>query len=343
MERIRLRFISRTDNYKSAIKKFKPLARIVRMIAYNNLGLYISNLNEGIRGIMKENKASRTADLTAAIRARHKAHDSELIFDDEFASQLTSRVLSVIVKWKAVNWLINSRFGPDIKGAESLVLYRADYIERQLSSAIKEGCRQYVILAAGMDSFAYRCKENAGTIKVFEIDHPTTQRVKLNRINKYKIKPKIETEYIAIDLANKTLEEALAGSSYQKELPTFFSCAGLTYYLSEDQIFDLFESIASISAAGSQLVFDYSDDSAVMTEDEHNKRNQIRSMLKNSGEEIRSNFSAEHLPGTMAEYGYSLKEDWGPKEIHHHYFSKRTPDGLRVSPHNRIACYEIKA
>jgi len=115
---------------------------------------------------MKNNKSSKTADLTAAIRARHYTHDSNLIFEDPLASKLINKPLSFFVKRKVFNWLVHSSFVPDIKGSESLVLYRADYIERQLENAIQAGCTQYIIIAAGMDSYAYRCQSANNALNV---------------------------------------------------------------------------------------------------------------------------------------------------------------------------------
>jgi len=63
-------------------------------------------------------------------------------------------------------------------------------------------------------------------------------------------------------------------------------------------------------------------------------------MLKRSGEEIKSNFAVESLPQKMSEYQYSLMEDIGPKDVHQYYFANRKHDGLRASPHNRVACFE---
>jgi len=289
---------------------------------------------------LKNNKASRTADYTAAMRARHFVHDSNLIFEDPIASALTSTGLSMLLQQKTINWLYKSPLVPAIQGSESLILYRADYIERRLKIALEQGCTQYVIIAAGMDSYAYRCEELSDQVTVFEVDHPATQAVKRQRLADNNIQTRVNTEYIGADLATTSLAQALSDSSFNPNQATFFSCAGLIYYLTEAQSFGLFKAIAALSAPGSQLVFDYSDSSAPMTFLQRTKRRLIRRFLKWTGEVILSNFEASPLAEEMERYQFALKEDIGPTEIHQHYFQARQPDGLRASPHNRLACFE---
>jgi len=284
--------------------------------------------------------ASRTADLTAAIRARHVMHDADLIFEDTLASQLVSPFWSFLLQRKLMNKIINSPLMPDMKGAESLVLCRAEFIERQLKRSINAGYRQYVIIAAGMDSFAYRYQGLDKSVCVYEVDHPATQAVKLERLQKNGVHSKVKTVYVAADLERTTLTDALLETDFNPKQKSFFSCAGLTYYLSETQVISLFADIGSLSAVGSELAFDYSDRTIELNSVQIKTRNKTRVFLKRRGEEIKSSLSSETLPREMSRIGYTLREEMGPKENHEYYFAKRPFDGLRSPSHNTVACYE---
>ena len=289
---------------------------------------------------MKNNKASRTADYTAAMRARHFVHDTEMIFNDPVANRLTSPGLSFLLQQKAINWVYKSPLVPAIQGSESLILYRADYIEQQLKDALERGCTQYVIIAAGMDSYAYRCEGISDQVTVYEVDHPATQAVKRQRLARHNIQPEVNTEYIGADLASTSLTDALSGSSFQADKITFFSCAGLIYYLSEAHAFALFKAIADLSAPGSQLAFDYSDNLAEMTLRQRTRRKIVRTFLKLTGEVILSSFEEQQLLERMESYNFRLNQDIGPAEIHQRYFEHRRKDGLAASAHNHLACFE---
>lgn len=291
---------------------------------------------------MEKHKASKTADYVAAIRARHLHNDSHRIFEDKYAEQLTGKLLSYAVRQKLFNWLINSRFTPDIRGAEALVLYRAHYTEQKLEQAINNGCQQYVILAAGMDSFAYR--HSYPQLSVFELDHPATQSVKLHRLKAAGISPTTRVEYIASDLSIHSPADALTNSSFNSDQITFFSCAGLTYYLPYNEVKKLLESIATISSSGSELVFDYSvDDVEIEDQSGNEQKNRaiIRRFLKKSGEEIKSAFKVTELIRIMGDLGFDMEENANPDFIHEAYFADRpVNDGLRASRHSYLGHFK---
>src|ERR1035441_4478661 len=113
---------------------------------------------------------SQTALTAAAARAAH------LIVDDEpriFADVLASAMLGD----QAEEFLSYHRAHGThlvLRSARAQATCRSRYTEDRLADSVRGGVTQYVILGAGLDSFAYRC-DLASQVRVFEVDHPATQ------------------------------------------------------------------------------------------------------------------------------------------------------------------------
>ena len=145
---------------------------------------------------MENNKSSMTALVSAFGRAYHSLYDNPKIFDDYLARELItdeefteiSGYMSGGIKFfnpekaddfseaqEALKWVIQTQIAPT-------PLARARYCEEMLNNAIMIGAKQYVILGAGMDTFAYRNPDLPDKIQVFEVDHPATQQFKKSRV-----------------------------------------------------------------------------------------------------------------------------------------------------------------
>ena len=123
---------------------------------------------------MRPQQASRTAEATAAFRAIHtKYHHEPKILEDPYAIHFTNPRLRRLVSNPLLHWLAMRDF---VYGwtypLQAQVLCRARYTEDHLERAVEDGVRQYVIIAAGFDSFAWRRPDLLEKLDVFELDHP---------------------------------------------------------------------------------------------------------------------------------------------------------------------------
>ena len=107
--------------------------------------------------------------------------------------------------------------GPFLRAAFAA---RSRFAEDELRLAVSRGIRQYVILGAGYDTFAYR--NPFADLRVFEVDHPATQESKRRRLEEAQIAIPPQTVYVAIDFASMSLDEALAASGFDTSAPSFF-------------------------------------------------------------------------------------------------------------------------
>ena len=272
------------------------------------------------------NKASITALMSSFGRAFHVENEEYPVFVDHLAKELMTAE-----EYAAVQGYILSGaqfFEPEIDPAKQepkellrrLVnvhiapspLCRAAYTERALKAAVLTGTKQYVMLGAGMDTFAFRETEFLPN-SVFEVDYPMTQADKLERINRAGWKLPDKLTFVPVDFTRDSLTERLAASGFNPSVKTFFSWLGVTYYLSAGAIDTMLSALSKLCADGSTLVFDYPDENFF---DATEKRVQNTIMMaKAGGEPMQSAFSYSELEKLLEKHGFLIYELLTPDDI----------------------------
>lgn len=187
---------------------------------------------------------SRTALMAAAARAAH------LIVDDEphvFADPLAATLLGD----RAEELLAYHRAHgghPVLAGARAQVVCRSRYTEDTLLSS---GHTQYVVLGAGLDSYAYRSE---ATVRVYEVDRAQTQRFKRAALRAAGIAER--AAYVAVDFERDDLLERLVAHGFDPGRPAVVSWLGVTMYLTLDAVLRTVAGVARL-APGSILVLDH--------------------------------------------------------------------------------------
>jgi len=197
------------------------------------------------------------------------------------------------------------------------VIARSRYTEDSLAAAIAAGTRQYVLIGAGLDSYALRVPANAQDVSIFEIDHPATQSYKLERIAQCGLRPSSRTQFLAADLGAETVEEVLSRSSFDPTQPAFFSWLGVTMYLAREANLACLGSIARAAAPGSELVFTYIDQAAfaVDSRDSDSAFAQMQRRVGSVDEPFVSGFDPSALADELLGFGLRLQEDLGNREL----------------------------
>ncbi len=142
---------------------------------------------------MMTGETSQTALTAAAARAAHLIVDAPPhIFADTLAEPLLGDLAGELLGYHRA-----SGGHPVLVGARTQVTCRARYTEDRLAEAVDRGVRQYVILGAGLDTYAYRSP--TGEVRVYEVDHPATQRWKLERLATAGIAEPPNVRYLPLD------------------------------------------------------------------------------------------------------------------------------------------------
>lgn len=291
---------------------------------------------------MKAAKASRTSDNAAALRAMHLIrHGEPKIFEDSYAIRLTSRFWRAVTGNRFLYWLFNrdSLYGWIHPVIGDLVA-RARYAEEQLESAVREGVSQYVLLGAGMDSFALRRPDLADSMAIFEIDHPDTQQLKKKRLAEIGISMPKNHFFLPVDFEQESLAEALSKSSFSAEVPAFFSWLGSIVYIEKNAVLHTLGDVASCAAKGSKVVFTYCDARPLEGKSSSEAFRRLLEATHRRGEPMITGFHDEELRSELHRLGFEVVERLSSDEIQRRYFWGRT-DGLTMLDHIHFLCARI--
>jgi methyltransferase (TIGR00027 family) len=202
---------------------------------------------------LKQGRLSRTANKVAIRRAAHQLFDQPKVLDDPLAVP--------IIGVEAVEKLRSSpkeRQHPISRAFRAFMAARSRYAEDQLAKAIEERVAQYVVLGAGLDTFAYR-NPHAAYLQVFEVDHPATQAWKLERLQTAGIAIPTSLKFVPVDFERQTLAAGLAQGGFDSGSPAFFSWLGVTPYLTRESCIATLRFIAQLPP-GSGVAFDFAVD-----------------------------------------------------------------------------------
>jgi len=205
---------------------------------------------------MAERDASLTARGVAALRAAHLLiDDSPPILDDSVIVRLLGPVYEAHVRTEAERYHTKPA-----RGLRSHVVLRSRVAEDALRDAAARGIQQYVLLGAGLDTFAYRQPAWAGGLRIVEVDHPSSQADKRRLLDAAGMVIPQNVNYADVDFEHETLEHGLRRHGVAFDLPTFFSWLGVTMYLTRDAIDTTLATVASF-ARGSEIVLTFAQPS----------------------------------------------------------------------------------
>lgn len=269
---------------------------------------------------------SQTAEGTAALRASHFLHaEHPLIFEDPFAIELIGP------EFRERCHAGGGEMGRS--GNAAVVCGRCRYAEDQLEAAVRSGVDQYVVLGAGLDTFALRRPDLLETIRVYEIDKNATQTWKRECLAQLFDELPAALEFVPADLEHETVAETLARSSFSSDRRAFFSWLGTTMYLTREAVFRTLESIAAVSAPGSEIVFDYRVPIEFVAPEEVSAVEASWKGTAEMGEPQFAWFNPQTFPNEVVKVGFELVESLSPKQLEERYFTDRS-DGMRVMTHH---------
>lgn len=284
---------------------------------------------------MEKPAASITALATSLMRAVHTRLDPHPLIDDPWGDRLVPESV------KRAMAPSNAALDESLMRSRSYanVVMRTRYAEDALRAGVSRGVRQYVLIGAGFDSFSLRLPKFAADLKIFEIDFPATQKLKLERIGACGIALSEAVHFIAADLSQESVAAALARSPFNAGELAFFSWLGVTMYLTREANLATLSSVASCSPAGSEVVFTYLDERVFQADSEPFRELQQR--VAAVGEPFLSGFDPAELAVNLAGCGLELIEDLNGKQSAAR-FSHGGEHGLGQSPYSHIALARVK-
>jgi methyltransferase (TIGR00027 family) len=274
---------------------------------------------------MEQQGPSRSAITTAAHRAAHLLIDDDpKIFADPFA-----RAFAGYADDAEMLAALSAEF-QELPRMRTVFAVRSRYAEDELAKSIANGVDQYIILGAGLDSFAYRRPDLMASLDVFEVDHPASQSWKRARVAELGIATPARLHHISIDFERQTLGEGLLASAVDLERRVFLSLLGVTQYLTKDAALRTLRDVAATTAPGSELVFQFVKPPTMLTSDE--AALVTGQAERYEGEPWLSFFEPMEMEHHLCDAGFGEIVHFGDREATERYVRERG-DGLRLPAH----------
>lgn len=271
-----------------------------------------------------------TALVSAFARLYHIKNSNIKIYNDMYAEKIITEDEYYEISTNMKSGI--SFFNPNYKGTDPLkmivnnnlapsVLARTIFNEYHLFNEINLGLKQYIILASGYDTSAFKVKNK---LKIFELDKKEMIEDKLNRVNNAKLDTTNIT-YIKTDFNNDWIND-LTINNYNLNEKTFCSMLGISYYLDKETFKNTIKQLSNIIPKGSTILFDYPN----TFETKKEKLNQ--QLAKGANEEMKSVYSYKDIENIAEDSNMLIYEHLNHNDIDNTYFY----DYNTLNPNDKI-------
>ena len=264
---------------------------------------------------MQTGRASRTAFRVAQRRAVHQVLDQPPVLNDPIAIPLLGREFAYDPEKES------SRFA---RAFRAFMVARSRLAEDHLAGAVARGLAQYVVLGAGLDTFAYR--NPFAQLRVFEVDFPATQQWKRSLLAAASVPIPQNLTFVPLDFEHMTLAEGLAAAGFDSSQPAFFGWLGVVPYLSLPAFRSTLETIGRLPS-GSGVCFDFAQPPEALDPRYLPVFHALAGRVAAAGEPFRLFFTAAQLEQEFRQAGFTRVEIHTPGELNAMYFEGRA-DGL---------------
>lgn len=272
-------------------------------------------MNHTMQQSKKNIEPDITAVRTAMWRALHVHLDAKpYIFEDEIGLKL----ISIEGSWQRKR---DTKFAKRFRAS---IVARARFIEDIISEQITHGIRQYVILGAGLDTFAQRRLDIAPKLQIFEVDQPDTLIWKQQRLIDLKFGVPEYLHFVAGNFQTSSWKEELLNAGFDPSKPAVVVCTGVTLYLAKDAIADMLRQVATFATSSILAITFYLPLEFLDEEDQLLRLSGMTSALKIQTPFV-SFFTPNEILALAEEAGLKEAKTISTKEMK--YFTNR-PDSL---------------
>jgi len=263
--------------------------------------------------------AGHTATLAAVGRAIHLSSTHPRLVEDHLALDLAGEAGAALM-----GQLKRQLPADSLEGLGLAFAIRVRFVEDAVERALQAGVSQYVILGAGLDSFAYRRADLMPHLRVFEVDLPEPQAWKRKRLTELGVDLPPRLIFIPVDLEAEhlNLRKELVRAGFNPSAPAMISWVAVTQYLRQEAITDTLSSLAALPA-GTQLLLTYVVPPDGLTEMEKAGLAWTMKQAADRGEPFLSLFYPQEAEDLLMEEGFTRVEHFGPEELRQLYLKDR--------------------
>lgn len=182
-----------------------------------------------------------TAVLVSLWRALHAERDAPIVYEDRIGLELID---------PPADWREQPTMGEEFsRPFRSLMVGRARLVDDVIAAAVERGVGQYVLLGAGIDTFALRCPPAlAERLTIFEIDQPDTQGWKRLRLRETGRPEPANVRYVAVDFeTGQSWVDEIGKAGFDADRPAVVSALGVTQYITESATSEMLRSVAGLA------------------------------------------------------------------------------------------------
>jgi methyltransferase (TIGR00027 family) len=279
--------------------------------------------------IVRQGEPSRSALTVASLRAVHQLLDDPLVLSDPIALPLLGASTEAALRDDPFAWN-----DPVLRSLRGALVARGRFVEDELSRCVAAGVRQYLVIGAGLDTFAYRNPYRNEGLRVFEVDHPGTQRWKQQLLAEASIGVPESLTFVPADFERDDLGSVLRQAGFRAEQAVCVSWMGVSMYLTAEAVEATLRTVAGF-AAGSRLCFDYRVPATMLNPVERTIYEVLEQRVAALGEPWLSTFEPMQLQRQLLDLSFSTAESATPEDVNARYFARRK-DGLRTGGGVRI-------
>lgn len=279
-----------------------------------------------------------TAKVSCFARAYHYKNNDEWIFKDDIAEIVLGdedylRIADNMAKGiqffapgftgdasKVLRFIVDHQLSPSVLG-------RSAFCEEHLMNEVAIGCKQYVLFAAGYDTFSFR--NTIKELRIFELDLPEMIADKKVRAENCGLVYPDNALLLPCNLADNDWTSLICDNGFQKTAKSFGSLLGISYYLSKDDFKKLIMKISSVFAIGSAICLDY----PVEADGEESEKN--RQLADVAGEPMQAKYTYEEMEKLLQDNGLLIYEHLDDTEMTEQYFTSYnsvTPEHTMSAP-----------
>ncbi|QNK60990.1 class I SAM-dependent methyltransferase [Pedobacter sp. PAMC26386] len=269
---------------------------------------------------MEQNKnkpePDNTAVRTALWRALHVQVDAKPhILEDEVGLKLIA---------PNSDWQQRPDMHPEFtKRLRASVVARSRFIENLIIEQSKLGISQYIILGAGLDTFAQRRPDIASTLQLYEIDQPDTQTWKQQRLNELGYGIPEWLHFVSVDFEISSWWDQLLKAGFDLSKPAVVVCTGVTLYLTKDAITDTLHQISTM-ASGSKLAIAFYLPMELLDEEDKPLQLIAEKGAREAGTPFVSFFTPDEILALANQQNFKETKIISTKDLKQYYFSNRT-------------------
>lgn len=274
---------------------------------------------------MEKNKSTtqpdNTAVRTALWRALHVQIDAQpYIIEDEIGLKL----IAPTSDWQQ---------RPDMKFTKRLrasVVARARFIEDLIIEQSKKEIDQYVILGAGLDTFAQRNPGIASKLQIYEIDQPDTLSWKQQRLTEFGFGVPEYLHFVPVNFETTSWWKELSKAGFDTSKPAVVACTGVTLYLTKDAITSTLKKIATL-ASGSTLAMTFYLPIKMLDEEDQPMQEIAENGARAAGTPFVSFFTPTEILDLALGAGFIKAKTISTKDMEQYYFTGRTDNLVPAS------------